>query len=57
MKQLGIILKNFHKVFLILTNDEKNNLRSKILTSSQISRYGDRRYNTKVFIKQGAAMF
>ncbi len=40
----------------ILTNDEENDLRSKISTSSQRSQYGGRRYNTRVFTEQGVAM-
>ena len=40
----------------ILTNEEEKNLRSKISTSSQTSKYGGRRYNTKVFTEQGVAM-
>lgn len=40
----------------ILTNDEEENLRSKISTSSQKNKYGGRRYNTRVFTEQGVAM-
>ena len=40
----------------ILTNEEEKKLRSKISTSSQTSKYGGRRYNTKVFTEQGVAM-
>ena len=40
----------------ILTDDEENNLRSKISTSSLENNYGGRRYNTRVFTEQGVAM-
>ena len=40
----------------ILTDEEEKNLRSKISTSSQTSKYGGRRYNTRVFTEQGIAM-
>ena len=40
----------------ILTNEEEKKLRTKISTSSQTSKYGGRRYNTKVFTEQGVAM-
>jgi len=40
----------------ILTNEEEKNLRSKFSTSSKTSKYGGRRYNTKVFTEQGVAM-
>ena len=40
----------------ILTDDEEKNLRSKISTSSQVSKYGGRRYNTRIFTEQGVAM-
>jgi hypothetical protein len=41
----------------ILSNDEYNILRSKLLTSSlKINNYGGRRYNPRVFTEQGVAM-
>ena len=40
----------------ILTDDEFNNLRSKILTSKLENNYGGRRYNPRVFTEQGIAM-
>ena len=40
----------------ILTNEEDNNLRSKISTSSSMNSYGGRRYNVRVFTEQGVAM-
>jgi len=40
----------------ILTNEEEQNLRSKISTSNQKNKSGGRRYNTRVFTEQGVAM-
>ena len=40
----------------ILTFDEYNDLRSKILTSNSNNNYGGRRYNPRVFTEQGVAM-
>ena len=40
----------------VLTNEEEQNLRSKISTSNQTNKSGGRRYNTRVFTEQGVAM-
>ena len=49
-------MKKFPERFSWILNDiEEQNLRSQISTSS-LKRYGDRRYNSRVFTEQGIAM-